>query len=46
MLNAQVKTRLEAENNGSRVSGELLYGGQLLTPYVDFTADSPAVVWK
>ncbi|QIK62889.1 hypothetical protein G7068_06520 [Leucobacter viscericola] len=46
VLNTQVKTRLEAENNGSRVAGELLYGGQLLTPYVDFTADSPVVVWK
>lgn len=45
-LNIQVKTRLEAENNGSRVSGELLYGGQLLSPHVDFTAENPTVVWQ
>lgn len=44
--NVQVKTRLEAENSGSRVSGELLYGGQLLSPHVDFSEDSPVVVWK
>jgi hypothetical protein len=46
ILNIQVKTRLEAENNGSRVSGELLYGGQLLSPRVDFTAETPVVVWQ
>lgn len=42
----QINTTLEADVDGQRVSGELLFGGQLKQPHVDFAQKSPAVTWE
>lgn len=42
----QIDTTLEADKDGQRVSGDLLFGGNLLKPYVDFAQESPKVTWE
>lgn len=42
----QINTTLEAEKDGQRMSGDLLFGGNLLQPYVDFAQESPKVTWE
>lgn len=42
----QISTTLEADLDGQRVSGDLLFGGDLLKPYVDFAKDKLEVTWE
>jgi hypothetical protein len=42
----RITTTIEADRDGERVSGELLFGGDLRRPYVDFAEDQLEVVWQ
>ncbi|PRI11765.1 hypothetical protein B4915_04815 [Leucobacter massiliensis] len=42
----RISTSIEADKDGQRVSGELMFGGDLLKPYVDFSEDKPTVTWQ
>lgn len=42
----QINTTVEADLNGERVTGELMLGGDLLQPSVDFSDAEPKVTWE
>lgn len=42
----QVSITVDAEKDGMRGTGDVLFGADLLSPTVDFSADSPQVVWR
>lgn len=41
-----VTITVDAEKDGQRGSGEVLFGADMLNPAVDFSADEPKVVWQ
>lgn len=42
----QINTTVEADLNGERVTGDLMLGGDLLKPTVDFSEATPKVTWE